>query len=195
MANSSPVRPALVVYKEVVAGDRRKLSATSNDAASGGGARDLRFPSRTFRPVLRRIFAQDAVGRGGAAIRTADVVYRDAAGTAQTTRLEYWPPTKSRPTEDRIPRIHRSPALGGRPPATDRGMAFVLLILFDDQTVRIEYAYEDGLRGGDWGSEIADAILSCMDATARRNAGRRGNLLPVRGYYEFGSGAQFCHAD
>lgn len=191
---SSDLKPTLAVYKEVVAGDLRKLTATSNDTPNGGGARDLRLPYRTFRPVMHRIFIHSEIGRGGAAIRTADVIYLDSSGTSHTTRMEYWPPTSSRPNEDRIARIHQNPALGGRLPDITRGTVLVLFILYSNQSVRVEYAYEDQLRGGDWAPEITNAILTCMAATENKNADRRGSLVPVQGYYEFETGTQFCHA-
>jgi len=195
VAISSSLRPTLVVYKEVVAGDLRKLTATSNDSTNGGGARDLRVPYGTFRTVMHRIFTQSGRGRGGVAIRTTDVIYLDASQNPQTTQLEYWPPTSSRPNEDRIARIHQSPALGGRLPTTNRGKVFVLFILFNDQSIRVEYAYEDQLRSSAWAPEITSAILACLAITENKNSGRRGSLLPVQGYYEFGSRAQFCHAE
>jgi hypothetical protein len=144
---------------------------------------------------MHRIFTQDAVGRGNVQIRTATVIYLDQAKQPLTTQLEYWPPTPSRPNEDRISKIHQSPALGGRMPAMDRGIVLVLFILYSNQSVRVEYAYEDELRANAWGAEITQAIFSCMAATATKNAGRRGSLLPVQGYYEFRTGAHFCHAD
>jgi hypothetical protein len=38
-----PTAAARILYKEIVEGDLRKFRAESNDAATGGGARDLRF--------------------------------------------------------------------------------------------------------------------------------------------------------
>jgi hypothetical protein len=192
---SSTLRPTLAVYKEVVAGDLRKLTATSNDSKSGGGARDLRVPSRTFRTVMHKIFTENGTGRGGTAIRTADVIYLDSSKKWHKTRMEYWPPTSSRPNEDRIARIHQSPALGGRLPETNRGRVLVLFVLFDDHSVRVEYAYENQLRSNAWGFEITNAILGCMASTEDKNAGRRASLVPVQGYYDFESGAGYCHAD
>lgn len=183
-------RPLLFVYKEIVGGDLRKLLAESNDSKTGGGARDLRLPWATFRPTMHRIFINDGVGRGGKQIRTAQVTYLDEHEIARTTQLEYWPPTPSRPREDRISKVHASPALGGQLPATDRGRIFVMLIKYDDGTVRCSYAYEADLRKGKWASEVSSQILNCMAAATARSENRT-----VQGYYDFSSGDRFCHAD
>lgn len=186
--NSSPV---LIVYKEIVAGDIRKLRAESNnDSTAGGGARDLRLPWKTFRPVMYRIFTKDAVGRGGKAIRAADVVYLDDDDQPQTTELFYWPPTTSRKAEDRIAQIHASPALGGQLPLTSRGRVFLLFIKFADGTVRVVYAYEDDLRSGEWSTEVATQILRCMDSSDLGMGART-----AQGYYDFTEGTGYCHAD
>lgn len=196
MASKQSLTPTLVVYKEVVEGDLRKLRAESNDdPGAGGGARDLRLPTKTFRPIMNRIFTKDAIGRGGKQIRVAEMIYLDADSIPRTTRLEYWPPTDARPREDRISKIHKSPALGGRLPDEGRGKVFVLFIKFSNDTVRVTYAYEDELRSGKWAGELSDAILACMKTTASKNFGRSGSLVPVQGYYEFTTGVQFCHAD
>jgi hypothetical protein len=192
----STPRPVLVVYKEIVPGDVRKLRGASNDAPTGQGAKDLRFPWRAFRPVMRELFTEDATGRGGREIRKARVLYVDNAGQPQYTELEYWPPTPSRPTEDRIARVHASPALGGQMPAPDRGRVFVLLIRFDDGTIRCSYAYSDELsRPGVWAEELRTAVLECAIATDTVNLGRDSGLRPILGYYNFINGTRYCHAD
>lgn len=184
-------RPVLFVYKEIVGGDIRKLLAESNDSKTGGGARDLRLPWKTFRPIMRQIFTQDSVGRGGRDIRVADVTYLDADDRPCRTQLEYWPATSARPTEDRIAKVHASPALGGQLPEEDRGRVFLLLIKFDDGTVRCAYAYQDDLKKKDvWATEVSNAILSCIAAAAVRNGSRT-----VQGYYDFTDGTGYCHAD
>lgn len=174
----------------------RKLLAESNDAATGGGARDLRFPARAFDPVLRKIFSKDSFGRGGQAIRTGDVIYLDSNEKPQSTQLEYWPPTRSRKSESRISKIHDSPALGGQLPTTDRGRVFVLLIQFSDGTVRCDYAYEDDLKDPDvWAHELSSAVLGCLASACARNKTRTAGLVPALGYYDFTNGTGYCHAD
>lgn len=195
MANKSKATPSLVVYKEILEGDLLKLQAQSNFTLTGGGARDLRLPWRTFRGVMHRIFTKEATGRGGKKIRVADVIYLDDNEQPHSTRLEYWPATGARPTEDRISKVHKSPALGGKLPDSGRGKVFVLLIQFSDGTVRCTYAYEDDLRKDVWAPELSAAIRACIASTAAKNLGRTQNFVPVQGYYDFADGTHFCHAD
>lgn len=184
-------RPVLFVYKEIIKGDLLKLVAASNNSLTGGGARDLRLPWKTFRPIMHRIFTENGLGRGGKEIRWAEVTYLDVNDTPHTTTLEYWPPTSSRPTEDRISRVHASPALGGQLPDTGRGRVFLVLVKFDDGTVRCDYAYEtDLVAKGVWATEFSSQILNCMAAASARIGNRT-----VQGYYDFISGKGFCHAD
>lgn len=189
-------RPALVIYKEFVDGDRRKLLAESNDSKTGGGARDLRFPVKPFDSVLRRIFTQDATGRGGQSIRTGEVIYLDSTDRPHKTQLEYWPPTVSRKTESRISKIHKSPALGNQLPRTDSGRVFVLLIQFSDGAVRCLYAYEDQLRDPKiWARELSSAVLGCLASASDKNSKRTKTLVSAMGYYDFDNGTGYCHAD
>jgi hypothetical protein len=194
---TTQARPTLVVYKEIVGGDMRKLLAESNDDPSqGGGARDLRFPTRAFDPVLRLMFNKDKTGPRGQAIRVGNFLYLDHDGKPDNTELEYWPPTNTRKSESRIARIHASPALGGQLPATDKGKVFVLLTRFSDHTVRCDYAYENELRNPNiWAKEISSRILNCLASACVKNANRTTGLVPAQGYYDFSNATGYCHAD
>ena len=193
---TTQARPTLVVYKEIVGGDMRKLLAESNNSATGGGARDLRFPVRAFDPVLRLMFDQDKIGPRGQAIRVGNFRYLDRDDKLQTTQLEYWPPTDTRKSETRIARIHASPALGGQLPATDKGTVFVLLTRFSDGTVRCDYAYEYDLRDPKvWATEVSSRILGCLASASRKNATRTTGFVPAQGYYDFSNASGYCHAD
>lgn len=174
----------------------RKLLAESNDSATGGGARDLRFPVRAFDPVLRLMFDQDQIAPRGQAIRVGDFLYLDRDEKLQTTQLEYWPPTESRSAESRIARIHASPALGGQLPVTDKGTVFVLLTRFTDGTVRCDYAYENELRDPNaWAREISSRVLGCLASARLKNATRTVGMVPAQGYYDFNNATGYCHAD
>lgn len=179
-----------MVYKEIVPGDLRKFSATSNDAQSGGGARDIRFPAKAFRPIMLEIFTNSSTQANGKTIHTASVSYLDKQQNLKTTNLTYWPATDSRPSEDRIAKVHSSPAIGGMPPAQDKGTVFLLLIKFDDNTIRCVYAYEDDLKEGKWSNEVCDQILSCQAASKSRRRNRT-----IMGYYDFSQGSGYCHGE
>jgi len=186
--------PLILVYKELTDRELKKLQAISNITQSGGGARDLRVPAKTFRSAMHRIFTTTKTASNGKTIRTAQVSYRNGNDVG-TTELEYWPPTDSRPREDRVARVHASPALGGRLPASNRGRVFVLFIRWSNGEVGCYYAYENDLRRrGVWGPEVRDAILGCMTDTDLKNANRAGNKVSVQGYIDFTNGEVFCHA-
>ena len=70
-----------VLFKQVREGDIRKLAAQSNDAPTGGGARDLRFPAEPFAPVLH-LFFPDVVGTSsnGGEIRKGTLAWVNASG-------------------------------------------------------------------------------------------------------------------
>lgn len=196
MRNTKKPRAEILVYKEIGPGDMRKMLAQSNDSPSGGGARDLRLPWRTFRPVMHRLFTEDAIGKGGRQIRTANVTYKTTEGRLSQTVLEYWPATDARPAEDRVSKIHASPALGGYLPAQNKGRVFLLFIRWNTAEVRCYYAYEDDLRTpGVWGVDVRTAILGCMADTDLKNATRKSSPLSVQGYYDFLDGTVFCHAN
>lgn len=194
MASQSPVKPALVVYTEIVDGDLKKLRAESNDSKTGGGARDLRIPWRAFRPAMHRVFSGSDVGRKGVPIRTANVISVSRSGQPTTTRLEYWPATTSRPAEDRVSKVHKSAALGGQMPEESRGKIFVLFILYNNKEVRVMYFYEDQLSDLGWAPEFRGALSSCIASTNATNATRVGTKVPVRGYYDFTTGVHYCNA-
>lgn len=179
-----------MVYKEIVPGDIRKLNAQSNDSKTGGGARDIRWPAKTFRPAMHRIFDRESTGRGGKPVRIAEVTYLTQDGTTAKTEMVYWPPTESRPKEDRIAQVHSNPALGGTPPATNKGRIFLALIKFSDDTVRSVYIYENDLEQGSWSAEVTDQILRC-----KASSDFGGGTKTVMGYYDFANGTGFCHAD
>ena len=193
---SEDPRATLVVFKEVVPGDLRKLQGEANDVSTGGGARDLRLPANAFRSIMWQIFDTDAVGKGGREIRKGTIHYLDDHGVLQAMQMEYWPPTNARPNEDRIARVHASPALGGHPPRDDKGRVFVLLTKFDTGQVRCDYAYEDDLVLDDvWALELRTAILHCMGCADKKNVNRTTNLVPAQGYYDFNTGTAYCHAE
>ncbi len=181
--------PELVVYKEIREADLRKLLSNSADAKTGGGARDLRFPWKPFLGVMQRIFSVPGPTVGEGVVRIARLSY--ARGDEhRVSELEYWPPTRSRPGEGRIARVHESPELGRRPPRMDRGRVFVVLQKYSDGTVWCSYAYEEDLRTpGQWPDEVRHPILTCIESVLTQNAG-----AVVQGFVDLAASDSYCHA-
>ncbi|MEV8245671.1 MULTISPECIES: hypothetical protein [Streptomyces] len=181
-----------VVYKQVSAGDLRKLQAVSNDAPTGGGARDFRLPYREFDPVMRKLLPHTKqlkrVRDGGKKIvhfPCGPVKYRKPNGAgAIEVELLWEDPTDTRPTEGRIPLIHKHFGLPKTNP--ELGAAFFLLVQHKTE-VRAHYAYERDLRAGKWDGELTRHILSCKDSPSRRAKSS------VQGYIDCVADIEHCH--
>jgi hypothetical protein len=99
-----PRRPVLVFFQEVKPGDIRKQQAASNDARSGGGARDLRIrPAAVFARVLSSLFPVSTDEEG---VFLGRVHWYADRGTIHHAEVEFWRPTDARPGEARVGRIH-----------------------------------------------------------------------------------------
>lgn len=104
MPINPPGNPVLVVFREVLPGDLRKFRAESNDADTGGGARDLRFREGSrMSPVLARMFPNPADEAG---VTRGDVYWVTSDDTAASGQVEFWRPTDARPNEVRLGRIY-----------------------------------------------------------------------------------------
>lgn len=104
MAGLRPERPALIFFQEIKPGDVRKQRAQSNDASSGGGARDLRIrPADKFTPILANMFPDVGSEEG---VLQGTVHWLDDRDEVQAATVELWRPTDARPGEARIGRIH-----------------------------------------------------------------------------------------
>lgn len=101
-----------ILFQNIEDGDRRKFIAKSNDSASGGGARDLRFrPETEFLPFFRRMFpnktykTRKAKGLSSQIeVLSSTVKWQDPTGSKSAT-MEIWPATDARPNECRLARI------------------------------------------------------------------------------------------
>ena len=104
MPRVSPGRPLLLIFREVLPGDIKKQLAQSNIAKSGGGARDLRFGGmKKWVPFFGRLFTVPGSKEGVAKGR---VYWVDNAGRTRNVDIECWRPTKARPNELRLGKIH-----------------------------------------------------------------------------------------
>jgi len=94
-----PTDPVLVFFQEVKSGDLRKQEAQSNDADSGGGARDLRMPKR-FWDSVAPFFSREVSVR-----ERSGIILSQTRATALRVEISFWRPTDARPSEIRIGKI------------------------------------------------------------------------------------------
>ena len=98
---------AEVLFHEITEADIRKINATSNDAQTGGGARDLRF-SIDYAPYLDRLFPKEVTYEGKTPYRIGMFEHYDANGKRTTESVRYaFQPTNARPREVRIAQISK----------------------------------------------------------------------------------------
>jgi len=190
-------RVARILYKEVVAGDLRKIHAESNDADTGGGARDFRFGSYpSISAIVMRMFPNQVLEnrrRGGVTVPTTiysgQFHWHDQAGHTLRATSYFEPPTDARRTEGRIARVHEQPCLSTdlMPRSSEGNRVFLLLIQLLDDTVWPYYAEERTLRtAGLWDPQVAQRMLHCIDA-------RRRSDQAVIGFFDFTNGDSYCN--
>lgn len=193
---NNPRAVARVFFQEIEEGDRRKLEAASNDASTGGGARDLRIPHRDFWPCLRKLFPTEKTAsrrrdgqRRDLTVYVGELFWVDASGedgsaAVRSQSVVYEPPTDARPSEGRITKIHALPILRNSVPPPTQGTVFLLLIQQVDGKVFPHYVTETTLRDPGFNRDVATHIGDCI--------GRAGNRK-VRGYIDFTTGDAYCH--
>lgn len=175
-----------VVYREILPGDIRKIREKSNDANTGGGARDLRFNHKAFHPMFGKMFTQrKEVKRKRASVLTEVTIYEAELEYApnKTTKISYEPPTPSRPAEGRIPQISKLPPFENIPETPD-DKVFALIVQDRSDKIHIHFALESELPDK-WNSQISKLILQCDSAASDRVA--------TQGYYDLLTGKKYCH--
>lgn len=174
---------ARVFYQELKEGDRRKIQASSNDAPSGGGARDLRIPEEAFGEFFERLLPGTASRRSNrrmVQVRMGNVKWPQNETEFEEHVLEIWPPTSRRPLELRIAQVNRN-----FPSSVPAGRAFVLVIQDTDGEIWGHYTTEKELRTGDWDERVRASIVACIDSTRPTRS--------VRGFVDFETGRSHCH--
>lgn len=175
-----PKHAVRMVYREILPGDVRKIYARSNDAASGGGARDLRFnPFHEFEPVLSQMFPRYV--RSGV---FEGKFHWYVGNTVVTRNVRFHHPTNSRPNEGRIANVNRW--FPYRVPSAEEGLVF--FVLFQDGEGRLwpKIATERFLRAGEWPKMISSLILDCISK-------ERDLRFAISGYADFSLGVRFCN--
>ena len=162
----SPGQPIRILFQQLTTATARKISKSSADVNSGGGARDLRLsPYEAFEPFMEKMFpATETRTRRVGGVST-EITIRLAKGTwgdgRQEIELVYWPPTSSRPFEGRIAQISALPPLRELPSDGDRRI--ILFVQDDEDLIWIRYATYEGLRRSF--SSVGSFILDCIGRT------------------------------
>ncbi|GIK51471.1 MAG: hypothetical protein BroJett014_04440 [Planctomycetota bacterium] len=189
-----PAGVTRVVFKQMVEGDFRKIEAQSNDADTGGGARDLRFsPFEEFAKIFSIIFPtlrKEKRKRNGVATDVDVFVGRlhwTEGGKEVSKEVTFEPPTDARPNEGRIPVVHTYPPLNN-PPATNQGKMVLLLIQRNDGTVWPAFTTEASLKSGEWEPMVAASVLRSLSA-------KRPVNQVARGYIDLVTGQEYSDAD
>lgn len=179
--NDLPVKR--IIYKEILPGDRRKSTATSADATTGGGARDLRFRNyERFRPVFEKMFPH--INSKGIAVGR---FYWHDGDEIISSEAFFHPPTNARPEEGRIANIDKFLPIE-KMPSEEEGTSFILLIQDSEGRVWPTFATEKALNE-DWNEDVRDVILGC------HNSKKRSTWATV-GYVDFEhGGGGFCKHD
>lgn len=195
---SNGTQVARILYKEIVEGDLRKILAQSNDADTGGGARDFRFGSyKKLMGVIKLMFpdiVKENRKRDGV-VSQLDVFkgtfywQKTAGGKIYSKDSFFEPPTDARRTEGRIARVHEYGCFDtSLIPKGGAGNRVILLLIQNyDGGVWPHFAEEQSLRKpGDWDEVVAKELLKCMDAT--RAEGRA-----VIGFRDFAAKSSYCN--
>ena len=188
---------ARILYKEIVAGDLRKILAQSNDSDTGGGARDFRFGSfETLLPVIQQMFPQKVKENrkrdGG--VEQIDVFkgkfyWQNSKGQVENKESFFEPPTDVRPSEGRIARVHEYGCFSTSlvPKNGEGNRVLLLLIQLNDGSVWPYYAEEQTLRIKDkWDPVVAKELIDCLDAM-------RPAKRAVIGFRDFTNSNRYCN--
>ena len=194
----NPRDVARIIYKEIADGDVRKINADSNDAKTGGGARDFRFGAYDkVAPFMEKLFPEvQNVNRKrngqqvGVEIRRGRF-YWYSGQKEESKEVEFEPPTTARSTEGRITRVHEQPCFDQQkiPPFSAGNKVLLLLVQCHDGTVWPYFIEESSLNApGAWDSRVAKTILACINA-------KRALNRVVIGYRDFVTGGSYCNGN
>ena len=191
---------ARILYKEIVPGDIRKVLAKSNDAKTGGGARDFRFGSyKLLKAVVEQMFPNKVSERRkrDEGTDTIDVYQglfywheeKEGKTVLHSKISTFEPPTIARPSEGRITCVHEYGCfdIDRMPKWANNNRILLLLIQLCDGTVWPRFAEEKTLRiPGRWDAAVAREILACLDA-------KRAPSIATIGYKDFTDGGRYCN--
>lgn len=129
-----------VLCHEITEADIKKIQALSNDAKTGGGARDLRF-SAQFIPVLDRFFPSDVTYERNTPYRIGEFEHTDIAGNKTIQQIRYaFQPTNARPNEVRLAQINKTELFSEIPDIEEGdGLLFIALVRRSDGMPQAQY--------------------------------------------------------
>jgi hypothetical protein len=198
MDKNSKIGVARILYKEIVAGDLRKIEALSNDSPTGGGARDFRFGSfsKISKAVLN-MFPERVVEKRKRSGTVVDLEIlkgtfywsKPITGEEISKSSYFEPPTDARPSEGRITRVNDYPCFDKSliPELNERTRVLLLFVQNMDNKVWPYFVSDFDLQQkGKWHPIVADELLGCMHA-------ERPEGKAVIGYKDFILEEQYCN--
>lgn len=152
-----------VLCHEITEADIRKINAASNNAQTGGGARDLRF-STDFVLCLNRFFPKEIKIEHGTPYRIGVFEHLDTRGRKITEQVRYaFQPTDARPREVRIAQISKLGFFLDLPEiSNDDGMLFMAFIRKTDGTIQAQYLTEKQIEAEGGNPIIAAAMRDAL---------------------------------
>ena len=155
---------AEILFREIRVADIRKIHATSNDSATGGGARDLRF-SLDFAPCLDRLFPKEVTYVRKTPCHIGPFEYHYEDGRVVTECLHYaFRPTDARAHEVRIGQVNKVAFFFDYPEMNeDDGVLFMAFVRMTDGVPRAQFIKQRQIEHSDSNPIIAAAMREAMD--------------------------------
>jgi len=181
---------SLIVFREILEGDKLKFVAQSNISETGGGARDLRFRSWTeMKGALTRLFPGTRTverRRSGASFIDVHVGHLSWMEGEKTVTKEALlePPTDARPNEGRIARVHEYRCFSISKIPKGSGRLLALFVQNKDGSVWPFIITEQSLEHDNWDASVAKFLLSALRANRRASNA-------AYGFYDLVTGEQF----
>lgn len=196
MNKSQETEVLRILYKQVLEGDLKKIKAKSNTTKSGGGARDFRFGNYSKTHIyLERMFSEKvdverkrAGKHGPANALKGTLCWKDKDGNINSQDVQVEVPTDSRGAESRISRIHEIACFDTSliPKGGPDNRVFLMFIQIADGTIWPRYVEEKSLRTDPWKKEVANELLTCIDA-------KRDPRYAIAGFIDLVEGDRYCN--
>ena len=160
-----------VLCHEITDADVKKIKASSNDAQTGGGARDLRF-TVDYAPFLDRFFPQETTTERGTPYRIGKFEHYYSSGKSITELVRYaYQPTDTRPREVRIAQINKLRLFLDIPDiSADDGALFMAFVLKTDGIPQAQYLTQKQIEAKESNQIIAAAMREALDKRRGNNA-------------------------